>query len=205
MVADVNQTRSCTTWNGSSEGFQEEFPKVKLIGWDASLQDSQEWKNLAFNWRNLFKWPWSVSGKGFHIPSIWAKTSAKFCSSSLFHVFHPQCVFLLFFSSLLPHKFPTGVLFSSIPGRVAKREAELRPLVIEQHYACGGWLLNGPSHLVARRDGAWTWSWLKTEGRPCWNTLKSLQTSGIFMNHGFLGDAKWFWLHKKLSSETNIR
>ena len=148
MVADVNQTRSCTTWNGSSEGFQEEFPKVKLIGWDASLQDSQEWKNLAFNWRNLFKWPWSVSGKGFHIPSIWAKTSAKFCSSSLFHVFHPQCVFLLFFSSLLPHKFPTGVLFSSIPGRVAKREAELRPLVIEQHYACGGWLLNGPSHLL---------------------------------------------------------
>ncbi len=30
-----------------------EFPRVKLIGWDASLQDSQESKNLAFNGWNL--------------------------------------------------------------------------------------------------------------------------------------------------------
>ena len=29
MVDDVNQTRSCTTWNGSSEGFQEEMQVYK--------------------------------------------------------------------------------------------------------------------------------------------------------------------------------
>ena len=61
----------------------------------------------------------------------------RFFVHYLISLFQPQCVFLLFFSSFLRHKFPT-FFFSPIPGRVAKREAELRPLVIEQHYACGG-------------------------------------------------------------------
>lgn len=167
----------CTTWNGSSEGFQDEMQvyKTPRNGEKSGFQLIE----ICLNGHEVLVGKVSIS-------QAFEQKHPRFFVHYFYFTFPtPMCVFLLFFSSLLPQKFPTGDFFSSsIPGRVAKREAELRPLVIEQHYACGGWLLPQTIPLVARRDGAWTCSRLKTEGRSCWITLKSLQTSGIFMKHG---------------------
>lgn len=188
----------CTTWNGSSEGFRDEI---------ASLQDSQEWGKIWFSTdRNMFKWPWSVSGKGFHIPSIWAKTSAIFCSLSLFHFSNPNVCFPPFLFIITAAEISHRWFFFIIYSRSCCETWSWAASLGDWATLCVWGMTVAPDHPTCCEE-RWCMNMFLTQniGKILLNHPEKFANFWSFHEAWLKGDAKWFWLHKKLSSEINIR
>ena len=159
-------------------------------------------KNLAFNWWELILMAMKCKWERFPYPKHLSKNICDFVFIILFHVFQPQCVPPFLF--IITAAQISRSCFVFVHSRSCCETWSWAASLGDWATLCvWGMTVQWTIPLVARRDGAWTWSWLKTEGRSCWITLRSLQTSGIFMKHCFLRDAKWFWLHKKLRKPTS--
>lgn len=196
MVDDVNQTRSL---------YHLEWIEWRVPGWDSKFTRLPGMgKNLIFNWWELILMAMKCKWKRFPYPKHLSKNICEiFVHHLYFTFFQPQCVFLFFFSSLLLHSHSFFFRLFQVVLRNVKLSCVPWWLSNTMRVGDDCWM-DHPTCCEER----WCMNMVLTQNRgkrSCWITPKSLQTSGIFMKHCFLGDAKWFWLHKKLSSETNIR